>query len=118
VEYGEHEEHVFLGRDIGRPRGYSEETAQEIDREVRKLIDDAYARAVKLITERRDKLEAIAKALLEFETLDGSQVRDIVENGRMRNPPAPVVRQRSEPPPLENDDTAPGFPPGLTEQPA
>ena len=118
VEWGEHEEHVFLGRDLGRQRGYSEATAQEIDREVRKIIDDAYARAVKLITDNRDKLETIAKALLEFETLDGSQVRDIIEHGSMRNPPAPPARPRSEPPPLTRDDASPDFPPGLAGQPA
>ncbi len=75
VEYGEHEDYVFLGRDISRTRDYSEATAQEIDREVRKLCDDAYARAMEVLTKNRDKLEAIAKALLEFETLDGAQIR-------------------------------------------
>ena len=50
VEYGEHEEHVFLGRDMGRARGYSEATAEEIDREVRKLIDDAYESAKRTLT--------------------------------------------------------------------
>ena len=48
VEYGEHEDYVFLGRDISRARDYSEATAQEIDREVRKLVDDAYERAKKI----------------------------------------------------------------------
>ncbi len=88
VEYGEHEEHVFLGRDINRSRTFSEATAQEIDREVRKLCDDAYNRAKHLITVNRDKLEIIAKALLDFETLDGEQVNDIVSTGTMRNPPS------------------------------
>jgi cell division protease FtsH len=87
VEYGEHEEHVFLGRDMGRSRGYSEATAEEIDREVRKLIDDAYEHAKRTLVEHRDKLEAIAKGLLEFETLDGHHIRDILEHGRMLNPP-------------------------------
>jgi cell division protease FtsH len=89
VEYGEHEDYVFLGRDISRSRDYSEATAEQIDREVRKLIDDAYAKATQMLTDHRDKLEIIAKALLEYETLDGSQVRDIIEHGRMSNPPGP-----------------------------
>ncbi len=123
VEYGEHQEHVFLGRDINRSRDYSEATAQEIDREVRKLCDDAYSRAKDLLTRHRDKLEIIAKALLEFETLDGSQIRDISEHGEMRNPPvAPIKPPRAEPPPLiPQADRARGtldFPPGLSEQPA
>jgi len=88
VEYGEHEDFVFLGRDINRSRNFSEATAQEIDREVKKLCDDAYNRARQFITSHRDKLELIARALLEFETLDGEQVKDIVKTGQMRNPPA------------------------------
>jgi cell division protease FtsH len=125
VEYGDHEEHVFLGRDLGRSRDYSEATAQEIDREVKKLCDDAYERARELITKHRDKLEAIAKALLEFETLDGKQIRDIIENGRMSNPPSlPSRPQRAaEPPPLkqggaEGATISPDFPPGLSGAPA
>ena len=77
VEYGEHEDYVFLGRDISRARDYSEATAEQIDTEVRKLVDDAYARATKILTAQRSKLEIIAKALLEFETLDGSQIREV-----------------------------------------
>ena len=126
VEYGEHEDYVFLGRDLGRPRDYSEATAQEIDREVKKLCDDAYERAKALITTHRDKLEAIAKALLEFETLDGKQIREIIDHGHMLNPPtSPGRPQRApEPPPLKQPGEepagtiAPDFPPGLSGAPA
>jgi cell division protease FtsH len=89
VDYSEGEEHVFLARDISRARNFSEVTAQEIDREVKKLCDDAYGRAKHLISSNRDKLEIVARALLEFETLDGEQVKDIVTTGSMRNPPSP-----------------------------
>ena len=71
VEYGEHEDYVFLGRDISRARDYSEATAEEIDREVRRLLDDAYAKAKEVLIAHREHLEVIAKALLEYETLDG-----------------------------------------------
>jgi cell division protease FtsH len=120
VEYGEHEDYVFLGRDLGRPRGYSEETAQEIDHEVKRLCNEAYERAKDLIMNNRSKVEIIAKGLLEFETLDGAQIRDIVEFGEMRNPPPPVSRPRTEPPPLAPTATnpTPEFPHGLTEAPA
>src|SRR5438046_10695187 len=87
VEYGDHEDYVFLGRDISRARDYSEATAEEIDREVRTLLDEAYQRAKQILTANREKLDLIAKALLEFETLDGSQIEDIVKHGRMINPP-------------------------------
>src|SRR5438477_1738705 len=91
VEYGDHEDYVFLGRDISRARDYSEATAEEIDHEVRKLLDDAYTTAKKALTAHRDTLDTIAKALLEFETLDGSQLKDIVEHGRMLNPPPGIT---------------------------
>ncbi len=121
VEYGEHEDYVFLGRDISRARDYSEATAQEIDREVRKLCDDAYSRAKEMLLKYRGKLESIAKALLEYETLDGAQIRDIIKHDRMLNPPTSGPSKPSkEPPPLSEGTTtlAPDYPHGLTEAPA
>ena len=88
VKYGGDNEYVFLGRDMVRSKDYSENTAKEIDTEVKKLINGAYARALKLIEDNRDKLELIAKALLEYETLDGAQVEDIVKTGKF-DPPSP-----------------------------
>ena len=96
VEYGEHEDHVFLARDMSRARDYSEATAQEIDREVRTLVDDAYGRARKHILEHRDKVEAIANGLLEYETLDASHIREILDHGKILNPP----RKEKAPPPI------------------
>jgi cell division protease FtsH len=91
VEYGEHEDYVFLGRELTRNRDYSEATAQEIDQEVRRFIDDAYRIAKDTLMAHRDKLDVIAKALLEFETLDGKQIREIVDHGRLINPPPSVT---------------------------
>jgi cell division protease FtsH len=119
VEYGEHEDYVFLARDMSRAREYSEATAQEIDREVRRLVDEAYNRAKQIITENRTKLEIIAKALLEFETLDAEQIKDIIEHGEMRNPPSTPPKQSTPPPiPQPEQRPEPDFPPGLAEQPA
>src|ERR1700722_34362 len=101
VEYGEHEDYVFLGRELTRNRDYSEATAEEIDREVRRLLDDAYQTAKQALIANRDKLDVIAKALLEFETLDGAQIRDIVEHGRMMNPPPSVTPRSGEKMPPE-----------------
>ncbi|MBS0661578.1 MAG: cell division protein FtsH, partial [Verrucomicrobia bacterium] len=121
VEYGEHGEHVFLARDMTRSRDYSEATAQEIDREVRKLVDEAYERAKKIIMEHRAQVEAIAKALLEYETLDASQVRDLISTGTMKNPPKsrpPAIPVKDEPTvkaPEKEPDT---LPPGLAGAPA
>ena len=121
VEYGAHEEHVFLGRDIGKGRDYSEATAQEIDHEVHALCEQAYSRAKEILSEHRKSLEAVAKALLEYETLDGQQVRDLIEFGEMKNPPLPPGtddKARTEPPPHPDEGTtvAPEYPPtGLAE---
>ncbi len=86
VQYGHDDEYVFLGRDLTRTKSYSEQTAREIDDEIRRIIDDCYKRAEELINRNRDKLEALANALLEFETLDGDQVRQIVETGKLTAP--------------------------------
>jgi cell division protease FtsH len=82
VQYGEDSEYVFLGREMIRSKDYSERTAQEIDAEVRRIIDSAYQTAKDLIQANRDKLELIANALLEYETLDGQQVEEIVRTGK------------------------------------
>jgi cell division protease FtsH len=126
VEYGEHEDYVFLGRDISRARDYSEATAEQIDGEVRKLIDDAYQNAKKVLTAHRDKLEVIAKALLEYETLDGVQIKEIIEHGRLINPPPgapPVSGQKmpAEKPPKQvvvAPDVGPPLPGALGGAPA
>ena len=82
VLYGDSDDYVFLGKEISQNKTYSEQTAQQIDTEVRRLIDEAYKLAKSLIEENRDKLDLIANALLEYETLDGKQVEDIVRTGK------------------------------------
>jgi len=124
IEYGEHEDHVFLARDMGRARDYSEATAQEIDHEVRRIVDEGYARAKALILENRDKVEAIAKGLLEYETLDASHIKEILEFGEIRNPPIMEVAPPPLPPtptdtPTEPPESIrPQLPPGGLPAPA
>ena len=81
--FGENQDLMFLGRDITRARDYSEDTARQIDGEVNSLLRDAHTRATDLIRTHRDKLDMIAALLLERETLDGRDVQEIVENGRL-----------------------------------
>jgi cell division protease FtsH len=88
VEYGENHEHLFLGRDMSSGRNYSDETARKIDTEVKLLIDTAYNKAKALLVSNRVTLDRIAKALLEYETLDGDHIRDIMHYGEMRTPPS------------------------------
>ena len=92
VLYGDSDDYVFLGKEISQNKTYSEETSQQIDAEVRRLIDEGYQLAKKLIKDNRDKLDLIANALLEHETLDGKQVEDIVLTGKFTpNAPPPDV---------------------------
>jgi cell division protease FtsH len=87
IEYGETRDEVFLARDMGQGKSYSEETAQKIDGEIKLFIDTAYQTAKQSLLEHRDKLDAIAKALLEYETLDGNHIRQIMETGELQDPP-------------------------------
>ena len=89
VQYGDDDEYVFLGREMARAKVYSEYTAQEIDQEVKRIIDYAYKTAQDILVSNRDKLELIANSLLEYETLDGQQVEEIVRTGKF-TPPAPA----------------------------
>ena len=92
VQYGDTNEYVFLGREMGRSKDYSEQTAEAIDMEVKRIIDLGCKVSTDLITENRDKLEIIANALLEHETLDGAQVEEIIRTGKFTPPPpAPKV---------------------------
>jgi cell division protease FtsH len=81
--YGENQELMFLGREINRTQDYSEDTARKIDAEVNKLLRDCFDRAKKILTTNKAKLEIIADLLLERETLDGRDVEEIVEHGRI-----------------------------------
>src|SRR5262249_19366266 len=87
--YGENEGEVFLGRSITRTVNMSEETMRKVDAEIRKIIDQQYAVARKLLEENRDKVEAMAHALLELETIDSDQIDDIMA-GRPPRPPKPT----------------------------
>ena len=92
--YGENEGEVFLGRSITTHKNMSEETMRRVDAEIRRIIDEQYTLARKLIEDNRDKVEAMAKALLEWETLDADQVNDIME-GRPPRPPKPATATAS-----------------------
>ena len=89
VQYGDNNEYVFLGREMIRSKDYSEKTAEEIDEEVKRIIDEGYRKAKGIIDANRDKLQLIASCLLEFETLEGFQVEEIVRTGKFTAPPPP-----------------------------
>jgi cell division protease FtsH len=76
--FAERDENVFLGRELGRGADYSEATAQEIDKETRRLVNEAWEKALSVLTENRDTLERLAKSLLERETLDARDFRAVL----------------------------------------
>ena len=86
--YGENEGEVFLGRSVTQHKSVSEATMQKVDAEIRRIIDEQYALARKLLEENRDKVEAMTKALLEWETIDAEQINDIMD-GKLPRPPKP-----------------------------
>ncbi len=100
--YAENEGEVFLGRSVTRTTQMSEATMQKVDVEIRKIIDEQYNLARKLIEENSDKMHAMAKALLEWETIDADQIDDIMA-GRAPRPPKP-----SQSPPQPPKDSASG----------
>jgi cell division protease FtsH len=94
--YGENEGEVFLGRSITTHKNVSEATLQKVDQEIRKIIDQQYALAKKLILDNREKVEAMAKALMEWETIDADQINDIMA-GKPPRPPKPTQAPQQPP---------------------
>src|SRR5213594_4419814 len=82
VAYGENQEEVFLGYSVSRQQNISEATVQKIDSEIRRLVEEGYNQATKILTEKRADLEALAKGLLEFETLSGDEIIDLLAGKR------------------------------------
>jgi cell division protease FtsH len=87
LTYSEDDGEVFLGRSVTQHKHVSDDTAHTIDEEVRKIIDKNYQRADKILKDNVDKLHAMSKALMKYETIDSTQVKDIME-GREPQPPA------------------------------
>ena len=110
--YGENEGEIFLGRSITTHKNLSEQTMQQVDTAIRKIIDDRYAIARKLIEENRDKVELMAQTLLEWETIDADQIGDIMD-GKPPRPPKPAPPPQ---PPSSPSDDSPS--PAPTAKPA
>ena len=111
--YGENEGEVFLGRSVTTHQNMSEDTMKAVDKEVRRIIDEQYALARRLLEENRDKVEVMTKALLEWETLDSHQIDDIM-SGRPPRPPKPVAAKPASPPPSDSGNRG-AEPAGATE---
>lgn len=99
--YGENEGEVFLGRSVTQHKNVSEATMQKVDLEIRRIIDQQYALARQLLEDNRDKVEAMTKALLEWETIDADQIDDIMD-GKPPRPPKPTQGSKR---PSASDET-------------
>jgi cell division protease FtsH len=86
VMYGDQQEEVFLGMSMGRQQSMSEATANKVDAEVKKLIDQGYADARKILTTKKKQLETVAQALLEYETLTGDELKVLMSGGKIDRP--------------------------------
>jgi cell division protease FtsH len=115
VSYGENQDEVFLGMSVARTQNVSESTAQKIDGEIRRLVEGAHEEARQVLEAKRADLETLAKGLLEFETLSGEEITDllagkkpnresVIEPQQPRSsavPPAGRSRPRPDPGPME-----------------
>ncbi|MCC7100351.1 MAG: cell division protein FtsH, partial [Rubrivivax sp.] len=107
--YAENEGEVFLGRSVTKTTNMSEETMRKVDQQIRRIIDDQYGVARKLIEDHKDKMHAMAQALLDWETIDAEQIDDIMA-GRPPRPPkdwTPPANRTSGPTPPAQTDSAP-----------
>lgn len=116
--FGHKEELIFLGREISEQRDYSEKIAEEIDEEVRRIVDHAHELARKLIRENRESLDRLAKTLLEVESLEGDALLALMRgesppDGSPAVPPAPTPPPADEPDKLEDDTPRTNPRPGL-----
>ncbi|MBL8432132.1 MAG: ATP-dependent zinc metalloprotease FtsH [Dechloromonas sp.] len=107
--YGENEGEVFLGRSVTQHKNVSEATMQKVDAEIRRIVDEQYALARKLLEENRDKVEAMTQALLEWETIDAEQIDDIMA-GRPPRPPKPSQSAPQPSAPSDSPGAAPSAP--------
>ena len=110
VTFGHRQDQVFLGRDIARDKNYSEEIAAKIDKEIRKFLDEAYQKTEELLQNNIDKLHLIAQALIEKETLEGSEIEQLMKYGR--------ILDKNEQPPDDNSGTPAVIPPDAVTVPA
>jgi len=115
VSYGDNGQEVFLGHSVTQNKNVSEATAREIDNEMRAVIDHAYAEAKRILTERRDDLEALAKGLLEYETLSGDEIQMVLRGEKITrkvvDDPMPDQRRASVPTAAPRPDMPGGLAP-------
>ncbi len=119
VSYGENQDEVFLGMSVSRTQNASEATVQKIDIEIRRFVEEGYNEATRILTEKRADLEALAKGLLEFETLSGDEIIDLLAGTKPNRESVlePTGPRTSAVPPAGKTRPRPDPDPGLEPQP-
>jgi cell division protease FtsH len=119
VSYGENQDEVFLGMSVSRTQNASEATVQKIDGEIKRLVEEGYQEATKILTEKRADLEALAKGLLEYETLSGDEIMDLLKGKKPNRESVlePTTPRASAVPPAGKPRPRPDPDPGLEPQP-
>jgi cell division protease FtsH len=119
VSYGENQDEVFLGMSVSRTQNASEATVQKIDSEIKRLVEEGYQHATKILTEKRADLEALAKGLLEYETLTGDEIIDLLKGKKPNRESVlePTTPRASAVPPAGKPRPRPDPDPGLEPQP-
>jgi cell division protease FtsH len=119
VSYGENQDEVFLGMSVSRTQNASEATVQKIDTEIRRFVEEGYNEATRILTEKRADLEALAKGLLEFETLSGDEIKDLLEGKKPNRESVlePATPRASAVPPAGKPRPGPAPDAGLEPQP-
>jgi cell division protease FtsH len=96
LNFSSGKQEVFLGRDFNQNNSHSEDTAQRIDAEIRRIVTQEHARAVAILTEHRKELELIAESLLEYETIDGDDIDTLLRGGKIERPIAAAARKAKD----------------------
>ena len=119
VSYGENQDEVFLGMSVSRTQNASEATVQKIDTEIRRFVEEGYNEATRILTEKRADLEILAKGLLEFETLSGDEIEDLLKGKKPNRESVlePTTPRASAVPPAGKSRPRPDPDPGLEPQP-
>ena len=119
VSYGENQDEVFLGMSVSRTQNASEATVQKIDTEIRRFVEEGYNEATRILTEKREDLETLAKGLLEFETLSGDEIQDLLKGKKPNRESVlePTTPRASAVPPAGKSRPRPDPDTGLEPQP-
>ncbi len=119
VSYGENQDEVFLGMSVSRTQNASEATVQKIDSEIRRLVEEGYRQATRILTEKRADLEMLAKGLLEYETLTGEEIQDLLKGKKPNRESVlePATPRTSAVPPAGKPRPRPDPDAGLEPQP-